>query len=517
MKVWLFLPQLLSKGVLMTDKKLGEMITPIRVRFAPSPTGGLHPGNARVAVFNWLFAKHYDGKYLIRIEDTDEERSSLEFERSIMEALAWLGITWDEGPFRQSDRVSKYTEEAEKLLRQGYLYKCFCSDEELEVERRSQLKQGKAPRYSGKCKIKELQEHTDRPFALRFDVDKFISDCNDGKDELFFLDILKSKEGTPLKVVPSTIGDFVVVKKTGFPTYNFAVVVDDIDMAISHVFRGEDHVSNTFRQLMLFSAMGIKESAIPSFGHIPMLLAPDKSKLSKRSGGVPIHEYKLMGFLPEAMFAHLAFLGGSMRGLDETSSKDVLIRGFDYLHTSSSPSVYDLDQLKSINSKFIEKKTAEEIMEVLEENKDLKYSERTFYDYHTLMKEYYDLDTQIKIIGILKEGVKTLGEIMAELDIFVPSCHNNLRINNLTPEQKDAFYYIYSNYFELGKKISGSEWLSFKNDVSSNSGLKGGKLFKTLRLILTDKEQGPALDQIMGLISNEVVFDRIKKVKTILG
>ncbi len=268
---------------------------------------------------------------------------------------------------------------------------------------------------------------------------------------------------------------------------------------------------------MLFYAMGVKESEIPSFGHIPMLLAPDKSKLSKRSGGIPIHEYKSMGFLPEAMFSHLAFLGGSMKGLDETSDKQLLIEGFDHLHTSSSPSVYDLDQLRSINSRFIENKTAEEIMKILEASEDLKYYERTFADYHDLMKEYYDLDTQIKIIAVLKEGVKTLSDIMAELDIFVPSYHNNPGINDLAPEQKEAFDYIYSNYFEAGKKISGPEWMSFKNDISSNSGLKGGKLFKTLRLILTAKEQGPALDQVMGLVSNEVVFDRIKKVKTILG
>jgi nondiscriminating glutamyl-tRNA synthetase len=503
----------------MIEPKLNQIIRPVRVRFAPSPTGGLHPGNARVAIFNWLFAKHYDGKYVIRVEDTDEERSTLEFEHSIMNDLDWLGITWDEGPFRQSDRVSKYKEEAEKLLEKGYLYRCFCSDEELEEERRLQLKQGKAPRYSGKCKLHkhktENQENTN--FALRFDVQKFISEFNKGNDEVSFLDILKSKDGSSLKIAPSTIGDFVVMKKTKFPTYNFAVVVDDLDMDISHVFRGEDHVSNTFRQLMLFYAMGIDENKIPSFGHLPMLLAPDKTKLSKRSGGVPIHEYKAMGFLPEAMFAHLAFLGGSMKGLEETNTKEVLIKGFDYLHTSTSPSVYDLDQLKSINSKFIEKKTPEELTKILESSDNIVYSQRTFADYQKVLKEYYEEKDQVKIVALLKEGVKTLSDVIAELDLFIPSLEQNPKIQELSLEQKEAFNYIYSNYFETNKKISGSEWLSFKEDVSLSSGLKGGKLFKTLRLILTGKEQGPSLDQIMKIINNEVVFSRIEKIKTILG
>ena len=246
-----------------------------RLRFAPSPTGGLHPGNARIAVFNWLFCKKNNATYVLRIEDTDIERSTLDHEKGIIEDLKWLGISWDEGPFRQSERTSRYKEICELLLKKGWAYKCWCTDEDLEAERTTQLKAGKPPRYSGKCKKDQSKEG---PFAIRFDVERF---CSEFGSKIEFPDLIRNKKNDTLSQSARGMGDLVIMKRSQTPTYNFAVVIDDMDMNITHVFRGEDHISNTYRQIMLFRVIAdvlATECKIPHYGHLPMLLAPDKTK-----------------------------------------------------------------------------------------------------------------------------------------------------------------------------------------------------------------------------------------------
>ena len=202
-----------------------------RLRFAPSPTGGLHPGNARIAVFNWLFSKKYNATYVLRIEDTDLERSTTEHEKGIIDDLKWLGITWDEGPFRQSERLNRYNEVCAKLLEKGWAYKCWCTDEELEAERTAQLKAGKPPRYSGKCK---KDQNRDGVFAIRFDVERFVSEFG---AKIEFTDLIRNKNGEKLSQSAKGMGDLVIMKRTQTPTYNFAVVIDDMDMNITHIFR----------------------------------------------------------------------------------------------------------------------------------------------------------------------------------------------------------------------------------------------------------------------------------------
>ncbi|MEI6079118.1 MAG: glutamate--tRNA ligase [bacterium] len=494
--------------------KSGEM----RVRFAPSPTGGLHPGNARIAIFNWLFAKHEkskgnNAKYVLRIEDTDEERSTDEHEKSIINDLTWLGITWDEGPFRQSDRTNRYKEVAEDLFKKGFLYKCYCSGKELEDERAAQLKSGKPPRYSGKCKKLTQEQVTDNekqntPYTLRFDVEKYIKDINGGQDQIKYHDLIKNREASSMMTNPArVIGDFVVMKQGGTPTYNFAVVIDDIDMKITHVFRGEDHVSNTFRQIMIFSALGVKEAELPKYGHLPMLLAPDKTKLSKRSGGVPIHEYKAMGFLSEAMFNHLALLGGGIKGVDETDSKKLLAENFNYEDTAVSACVYDVDKLKHINSKVIGKTDSANILSRMKI--DIGFTDD--------WKKYYDEASFIKILAVAKNGVKLLTEVTDMVKIFMPSDFDKGLLSDFSSEQRTILDHLYTEYALSKKQVSGDNWKQVKEGIVSLAVLSGGKLFKTLRVILTERKDGPPIDDILMLINNEIVLDRIAKAKQIVG
>ncbi|MEI6092255.1 MAG: glutamate--tRNA ligase [bacterium] len=490
----------------------------IRVRFAPSPTGGLHPGNARIAIFNTLFVQHErtignNSKYVLRMEDTDEERSTLDHETSIINDLKWLGITWDEGPFRQSERTKRYTELAEELLKRGFLYKCYCTEEDLEQERASQVKAGKPPRYKGKCKNLTAEERTEKEkntknCTLRFDVDKFINDLNSSNDMLSFHDLIKNKEATSVMSNPlHVIGDFVVMKQSGTPTYNFAVVVDDIDMNITHVFRGEDHVSNTFRQIMIFLALGVKKENLPKYGHLPMLLAPDKTKLSKRSGGIPIHEYRKMGFLAEAMFNHLAFLGGGIKILDETADKELIAKTFEYEHTASSACVYDVEKLRHINAKFISKLDPAEALALL--LRDMSFNAD--------WKKYYNEKDFIEIVSLSKEGTRTLLELISNIDLFMPNPVSEEDFIDKNTERDQIIELLFNHSSVSGSLISGSDWKGLKEKIVSSSSLTGGKLFKTLRVILTGKKDGPPLDSIMIKINNNIVVERIKKVKELVG
>jgi len=490
----------------------------IRVRFAPSPTGGLHPGNARIAVFNWLFIQHEkqkgnDAKYILRMEDTDAERSTTEHESSIINDLKWLGITWEEGPFRQSDRTKRYTEVALELFTKGFLYKCYCTEKECEEERAAQVKSGKPPRYSGKCKklTNEQKVNNDNkktPYTFRFDVEKFIDEINDGNDQLSYHDLIKNREASSMMSNPlKVIGDFVVMKQSGTPTYNFAVVVDDIDMKITHVFRGEDHVSNTFRQLMIFMSLNVRGEALPKYGHLPMLLAPDKTKLSKRSGGVPIHEYKDMGFLSEAMFNHLALLGGGIKGVEEIDNKETLAKSFEYKETASSACVYDIEKLRHINTKIIHKLDADTVLLLLNSDLGLKDD----------WKKYYSKEIFTKIVGLSKDGARLLTDVVSTIKIFTSVYEEEKEVTPFNAEQRTVIDHLYKEYVSSNKELTGPTWKEAKEKIISLEVLSGGKLFKTLRLILTERNDGPPLDEIMLLINNDIVRERIKKARQIEG
>ena len=323
----------------------------MRLRFAPSPTGQLHVGNARTALFNWLFARGNGGQFVLRIEDTDAERSTLESERGIIEDLRWLGLEWDEGPehggefgpYRQSERLALYRLDGDELLASGRAYSCFCSSEQLDAERRAALASGQPPRYSGRCQSIPPEEarqrvHAGEAAALRFRVpagpDIEFNDCVRGL-------VTFSRE---------VIGDPVILRSDGRPAYNFAVVVDDALMKITHVIRGEDHVSNTPRQLLLYESLGWTP---PVFAHLALVMGPDHSPLSKRHGATSVREFRERGYLPEALVNHLALIGWSPGGDQELLGVDELARRFRVEDVGKSAGVFDPDKLSWVNRHYL--------------------------------------------------------------------------------------------------------------------------------------------------------------------
>ncbi len=311
----------------------------VRVRFAPSPTGALHIGGARTALFNWLFARHTGGQFMLRIEDTDRERSTKEFEQSIIDGMHWLGMDWDGEIHYQSQRMEIYREHVEKLLAEGKAYPCTCTPEELEAKREQALKEGRKPKYDGTCR--EGPAHPGRPAAIRFRAP------HEGTTE--FHDICR---GT-IRFENRELDDLIIARSDGTPTYNFTVVVDDVTMGMTHIIRGDDHINNTPRQVLLYQALGYP---VPEFAHLPMIHGPDKKKLSKRHGATSVIEYKSMGYLPDAMVNYLARLGWSC-GDQEIFTREELVKLFDLGVVGSSPSVFDMEKLGWVNSQHMARLT----------------------------------------------------------------------------------------------------------------------------------------------------------------
>ncbi len=319
----------------------------IKVRFAPSPTGPLHIGGARSALFNYLYAANVQGDLVLRIEDTDLDRSKPEYEQEIIESLLWLGIKWDEGievggdngPYRQTERMGIYQEYAQHLLDSGGAYHCFCTEEELEQERQELIAQGETPRYLGRCRHlspdqkAEKMEQGIKP-TIRFAVPA---------NKIYLVDDMVRGR---VSFDSSIIGDFIIIKSDGLPTYNFAVVIDDVLMGITHVIRAEEHLSNTPRQLMIYDALNFKT---PAFAHISLILGSDRQKMSKRHGATSLIQYREMGYLPEAMFNFLALMGWSPEGEEQLLSPSDIVSAFSLDRVAKSPAVFDLDKLNWIN------------------------------------------------------------------------------------------------------------------------------------------------------------------------
>lgn len=309
----------------------------VKTRFAPSPTGYLHVGGARTALFSWLYARHCGGTFVLRIEDTDLERSTKEAKDAILESMKWLGLEWDEGPFYQTERMGRYNEVIEQMLSEGKAYKCYCSKERLEELRERQMKEGKKPRYDGHCREDSHEHGPDESYVVRF------KNPQEGKVE--FDDINKGH----MVFDNRELDDFIIRRSDGSPTYNFCVVVDDMDMGITHVIRGDDHLNNTPRQINLYRALGFE---VPSFCHVAMILGPDGAKLSKRHGAVSVMQYRDDGYLPDAMVNYLARLGWS-HGDQEIFSRDELVSLFSLEGISKSPSSFSPKKLNWLNAHYI--------------------------------------------------------------------------------------------------------------------------------------------------------------------
>ncbi len=475
-----------------------------KVRFAPSPTGPLHIGGARSALFNWLYARHCGGKFLIRIEDTDLDRSKREYEEEILLSLKWLGLDWDEGiqvggengPYRQTERLDIYREYAQKLLETGYAYHCYCTEEELAAEREAFMSKGELPRYGGRCRDlcqadREKFEAEGRRPVLRFKVPR------DGR--VIVDDMVRGKVDFDCQ----GIGDFIIVKSDGIPTYNFAVVVDDHLMGINHVIRAEEHLTNTPRQILIFKAL---DWEIPSFAHISLILGKDRSKMSKRHGATSLEQYREMGYLPEALFNFLALLGWSPGGEDEILTREEIISRFSLDKVAKSPAVFDLDKLNWINGYYIRQSPVERIVEL-----SLPYLQKGGY----VSPEPSEMDLiQVRaMVSVVRNYLSNLSEITQHVEMF---------FKDPVYEQQDVQDVLKQEQVMevLGKakeKILAAGPLDEEGakaiikKLPKELRLGGKKVFMPLRVALTGRIQGPELYQVIPALGTEKTVSRLEK------
>ncbi|MFZ5753664.1 MAG: glutamate--tRNA ligase [Bacillota bacterium] len=483
----------------------------IRVRFAPSPTGPLHIGGARSALFNFLYAKGAGGKFIIRIEDTDLERSSRESEENILDSLRWLGITWDEGPdnggpygpYRQTERLGLYQEYTQKLLEQGKAYYCYCSEEELEAERQEQMARGETPRYSGKCcklspaERTKLEEEGRKP-VIRFRVPE--------NRDIIINDLVRGQ----VVFESNGIGDFVIVKSDGIPTYNYAVVIDDTTMKISHVIRAEEHLSNTPRQVLLYEALGFK---VPFFAHISLILGKDRSKMSKRHGATSVVQYKELGYLPEAVVNFLALLGWSPVGEEEIFSMEELKEQFALERVAKNPAVFDMDKLRWINGIYIRKTPVERLATLA-----LPFLQKA--GYVSASPTPAELNWTQLVVAALQEKLSTLSEIVDHMDILAGE--------TVQIENEEAAQILKEETFPLVIKTFREKIMSLPEltpdvvkpllkAITKELKLGGKQVYMPIRIALTGQMHGPELFYLIPILGKELSLKRIHSVTSQAG
>lgn len=458
----------------------------VRVRFAPSPTGNLHIGGARTALFNWLYARNKSGVFILRIEDTDRSRSTDEYIDAIIAGMQWLGLDCDEGPYRQTERFDIYKSYAERLLGEEKAYRCYCTAEELEKRKEQAIKEGKSYRYDGRCK--DVKEILDKPFSIRFKIEQHgVTIIND---------LVK---GT-VEYDNSQLDDLIIVRTDGSPTYNFCVVVDDVDMKITHVIRGDDHLNNTPKQIQICKALGWQ---IPQFAHLPMILGSDKTRLSKRHGATSVIAYKEMGYLPEALLNYLARLGWS-HGDQEIFSKDELISMFNLENLGSSAAVFNPEKLLWLNSQYIIKSSPSDIAQRV-----LPFLEKEGIDVKTI-----NLEWMSKLVVLLQERSKTLLDMTKSILIYL---QDNYLIDEKAREKflrQDTISHIK----ELATQLEALEpftaesiGLLFKN-FSDSKGIKLKDIAQPVRVALTGSTASPGLFEIIELLGKERSLKRITSV-----
>ncbi|NWN96062.1 MAG: glutamate--tRNA ligase [Bacillus sp. (in: Bacteria)] len=479
----------------------------IRVRYAPSPTGHLHIGNARTALFNYLFARNQKGKFIIRIEDTDQKRNIVGGEESQLKYLKWLGMDWDEsvdvggeyGPYRQSERLDIYKKYYEDLLEKGLAYKCYCTEEELEKEREEQIARGEAPRYSGKCRhlTKEDQarlEAEGRKPSIRFRVPE-------GK-VYRFNDIVKGE----VSFASEDIGDFVIVKKDGMPLYNFAVAIDDHLMKISHVLRGDDHISNTPKQLMIYEAFGWEP---PTFGHMTLIVNENHKKLSKRDESIIqfIEQYEALGYLPEALFNFIALLGWSPVGEEEIFSKEELIEIFDPGRLSKSPAVFDRQKLIWMNNQYMKKLPVEKVVQLA-----LPHLVNAGRVPENPSPE--QLEMVNKLVALYQEQMSYGAEIVSFSELFFKEeiSYDETGKAILSEEQVPEVLRAFLQELEDLEPFEAAEIKAAIKRVQKATGQKGKKLFMPIRVAVTGQEHGPELPNTIELLGKETVKKRIHNI-----
>ena len=471
----------------------------VRVRFAPSPTGWLHVGGARTAYFNWLFARQHVGQFVLRIEDTDVERSSAESESGVLDDLRWLGLEWDEGPehdgphgpYRQSERLGLYRERADTLLASGVAYPCFCTDVELEARRQEALAAGHPPQYDGRCRNlspaeREARRREGRPESVRFAV---------GPREWVLDDLVRGEVRFPAGMV----GDFVLLRSNGLPTYNFACVVDDSGMRISHVIRAEEHLSNTVRQLMLYESLG---ETPPRFAHVPLILNRDRTKMSKRSGeaAVSVADWRRAGYVPEALLSYLALLGFHPGDDREILTRDDLLQAFSLDRVGRSGSVFDADKLRWVNAHYLHHA----------DGAQLRRWADGFLPEPARALDPARLDA---LLAGVRGNLVTLADLPRELAPFLDQ--------PLVREPDAEAALASSAAAELCEMLAGTladlaEWSGeqVKSAVQSAGralGLKGRELFQPVRAALTGRTHGPELPLVAELLGRERCVARLRE------
>ena len=477
----------------------------MRVRFAPSPTGPFHIGGARSALFNWLLARKTGGQFVLRIEDTDRERSSRASEENIKSALQWLGIDWDEGidvggeygPYRQTERLPIYAEYTARLLASGKAYHCYCTDEELESERQELMAKGLMPRYMGKCRNLSAEEEAKlvaegRKATVRFRVPE--------NQAITFHDAVRET----VSFDSNGIGDFVIVKSDGLPVYNYAVVLDDALMHITHVIRAEEHLSNTPRQILIYEALGLP---LPEFGHISLILGKDRSKMSKRHGATAVEQYKALGYLPEAVVNFLALLGWAPPGEQEIFTSKELIELFSLEHVAKNPAVFDIDKLNWINSHYLKKLDVATLTEMA-----LPHLREA-----GLIKGELSSDEMAwvrQVVDAVREYVSFAAQIPEHAAVFF---QDEVVMENAEtaailqdpdiPKVMDEFLSRLSTM----DGITGEQVQATLKAIGKELKLGGKKVFMPIRVALTGKMHGPELISLIPLLGNVRTAARIRR------
>ncbi len=475
----------------------------VRTRFAPSPTGYLHVGGARTALFSYLYAKRHGGEFVLRIEDTDVERSTRESEESLIDDLKWLGFEWEEGPYiggphgpyRQSERLDIYTSYAEKLVEEGKAYQVYAESEEIEKLREKLISNSQTPHYTREMleslvspeEVERRKEMGEKP-AIYFAMER--------KDR-----VLKDLVKGDVHFGSDSVGDFAILRSNGLPIYNFAVVIDDALMEITHVIRGDDHLSNTVKQMALYEALGFE---MPEFAHLSTILGPDRTRLSKRHGSTSVSEYRQRGYLPQAMINYLALLGWSHPELKEIVDMRELVKKFDFDRVSKNPAVYDEKKLTWMNGQYIRKLSDDEFY----------LTAKPFLIPNVLSEEEYSASRKwvTAALSSVKNEVEVLTQIPEKLKVYfeVPSVNEELQ-KSLEGNGTIVAFKELQNAYESMDEWTPQSVLEVTKQVIKETKVKGKDFYHPLREILTGKTSGPDLVSLIFLLGRENVISRLRK------
>ncbi|HEV8328140.1 MAG TPA: glutamate--tRNA ligase [Nitrospiraceae bacterium] len=463
-------------------------MTQVRVRFAPSPTGFLHIGGVRTALFNWLFARQQKGVFVLRIEDTDQSRSTDESIQAIIEGMKWVGLDWDEGPYRQTERMDIYRSHAMKLLEKGEAYWCICKAEELDSRRKEAEAKGLSQKYDGRCRDRGLTNPTGDA-ALRFKAPQ--------EGETVVDDLIKGK----IVFDNNVQDDLIILRSNGYPTYNFSVVVDDSLMNITHVVRGDDHLTNTPRQVPIFQALGFP---VPQFGHLPMILGSDKARLSKRHGATSIMAYKDMGYLPDAMLNYLVRLGWSHRD-QEIFTRQELIEKFSWKNVQTSAAVFNPEKLLWVNAEYIKISPPAQVAQALV----------PLLQAAGLGGEVQNVSAVwlVQLVVLVKERVKTLVEMV---DWVRPYFGQTVTYDEeaakkfLTPAIAPILAKLLTR-FEAIPTFSKQQWEGAFKQLVEEEGVKMGQLAQPVRVTLTGRATSPGLFDVMEVLGRDRTLFRLRQ------